>query len=45
MALDLLVEHAQAISVEQAQARQKLWTPGKGEAPQPGTGGLWTPGS
>jgi trigger factor len=42
-ALDLLVEQAQAISVEQAQARDKLWTPGQaGE--QQGGGQLWTPG-
>jgi trigger factor len=44
-AIDLLVESAQPITVEQAQARQKLWTPGKGESPAPGAGGIWTPGS
>jgi trigger factor len=52
-AIDLLVEHAQPITVEQAQARQKLWTPGKGEPGEPGgppakagpAGRLWTPGS
>jgi trigger factor len=42
-ALELLVREATPISVEQAQARQKLWTPGK-EDPKPGAGGLWTPG-
>jgi trigger factor len=42
-ALDVLVEHAQAISVEQAQARDKLWTPGKEDAEAAG-GKLWTPG-
>jgi trigger factor len=44
-AIDLLVEHATPITVEQAQARQKLWTPGKGESAGPQAGGLWTPGS
>jgi trigger factor len=43
-ALDALVEHAQAISVEQAQARDKLWTPEKDEQ-QAGAGQIWTPGS
>ncbi|MBV8432557.1 MAG: trigger factor [Solirubrobacterales bacterium] len=41
-ALELLVAEAQPISVEQAQARDKLWTPGKEET---GGGQLWTPGS
>jgi trigger factor len=47
-AIDLLAEHAVAISVEQAKARDKLWTPEKessesaaGSAPSQ----LWTPGS
>ncbi len=42
-ALDLLAESATPISVEQAQARDKLWTPGAdaGERSQQ----LWTPGS
>jgi trigger factor len=42
-AVDLLVEHATAIPLEQAQARDKLWTPekeGKEKSAQ-----LWTPGS
>ena len=46
-ALELLVREAAPITVEQAQAREKLWTPGKGEesgAPG-GSGQLWTPGS
>jgi trigger factor len=43
-ALDLLAESATAISVEQAQARDKLWTPGKEGAESSGTGQLWTPG-
>ena len=50
-AVDLMVESAKPISVEQAKARDKLWTPEKeaaearagaaSEAP----GQLWTPGS
>jgi trigger factor len=43
-ALDVLVDSAKPISVEQAKARDKLWTPGKEEgeaAPQQ----IWTPGS
>ncbi len=43
-AIDLLVKEAKPISVEQAKARQKLWTPGK-EGPEQGSGRLWTPGS
>ena len=42
-AVDVVVESAEAISVEQAQARDKLWTPGK-EQEEP-AGELWTPGS
>jgi trigger factor len=43
-ALDLIVREAKPISVEQAKAREKLWTPGKEDAgDQPGR--LWTPGS
>ncbi|MGZ4298221.1 MAG: trigger factor [Solirubrobacteraceae bacterium] len=51
-AAELLVREATPISVEQAKARQKLWTPGKEEsenAPSArsgsGSGQLWTPGS
>ncbi len=40
-AVDLLVESATPISVEQAEAKGKLWTPGKEEQP---AGELWTPG-
>jgi hypothetical protein len=40
-ALELLVAEAKPISVEQAKARDKLWTPGKESA---GSGQLWTPG-
>jgi trigger factor len=43
-AVELLVREAKPITVEQAKARQKLWTPGREEATQ-GSGQLWTPGS
>jgi hypothetical protein len=43
-AIEMLVAEANPISVEQAKARQKLWTPDKEEAGQ-GSGQLWTPGS
>jgi trigger factor len=43
-AVELLVREAVPISVEQAKAREKLWTPGK-EDPAGGPGQLWTPGS
>jgi trigger factor len=43
-ALDLVSESAKPISIEQAQARDKLWTPGSEE--QSGSSGqLWTPSS
>ncbi|MCW3064372.1 MAG: trigger factor [Solirubrobacterales bacterium] len=42
-AVDLLAEAATPITVEQAQARDKLWTPGKER--EEGAGQLWTPGS
>ena len=42
-ALDLLAESAKPITVEQAQARDKLWTPGA-DAEERSTE-LWTPGS
>jgi trigger factor len=51
-AAELLVREATPISVEQAKARQKLWTPGKDEGETDPTrpsasssGQLWTPGS
>jgi trigger factor len=51
-AAELLVREATSISVEQAKARQKLWTPGKEESEDAsdrpsgsGSGQLWTPGS
>jgi len=43
-AVDLLVREAKPITVEQAKARQKLWTPGKDEQSEE-AGRLWTPGS
>jgi trigger factor len=43
-AVDFLAEHATAISVEQARARDKLWTPGK-ESAEGESARLWTPGS
>jgi trigger factor len=43
-AIELLVREAVPISVDQAIAREKLWTPGK-EDPASGSGQLWTPGS
>ena len=42
-ALDLIAESATPISVDQAKARDKLWTPGQ-DRPA-GTSQLWTPGS
>ena len=42
-AVDLLAERAKPIPAEQAEARDKLWTPEK-ERPE-GAGKLWTPGS
>jgi trigger factor len=43
-AVDLVVEHATAIPVETAAAREKLWTPDK-EGAERGSGEIWTPGS
>jgi trigger factor len=42
-ALDVLAESAKPITVEQAQARDKLWTPGAASAER--SAQLWTPGS
>jgi trigger factor len=51
-AVDLVAREAQPIPVEQARARDKLWTPGKeetagkaSEGSRPRAGELWTPGS
>jgi trigger factor len=43
-ARELLVSEARPISVEQAKARDKLWTPEKSGA-EKGSGQLWTPGA
>lgn len=40
-AADLVAESAEPIPKEQAEARERLWTPEKERAPE---GGLWTPG-
>jgi hypothetical protein len=42
-ALDRVVEHAKPIPVEQAKARDKLWTPGRERKERAGQ--IWTPGS
>jgi trigger factor len=42
-ALDRIVDSATAISVEQAKARDKLWTPEKGDPQEGSAGRLWTP--
>jgi trigger factor len=46
-AIEMLVREAKPISVDQAKARDKLWTPGKDEAEEGegGAGQIWTPGS
>jgi trigger factor len=44
-AVELLVREAKAITVEQAKAREKLWTPGREESEQASGGEIWTPGS
>jgi trigger factor len=41
-ALDLIADSAKPISIEQARARDKLWTPGR-EAEGRSAGQLWTP--
>jgi trigger factor len=43
-ALDLIAESAKPITIDQARARDKLWTPGDSEGAKSGsTGQLWTP--
>lgn len=42
-AVDVIAESAQPIPVEQAEARERIWTPEK-ERTAAGEGGLWTPG-
>jgi trigger factor len=43
-ALDLIADSAKPITIEQAQARDKLWTPGRDESGG-SSGQLWTPSS
>jgi hypothetical protein len=42
-AVELVAREAKPIPVEQAKAREKLWTPGK-EGAESGSSQLWTPG-
>jgi trigger factor len=45
-ALDVVAESAKPITIDQAQARDKLWTPGDSEGAKSGSSGqLWTPAS
>jgi trigger factor len=44
-AVDVIADSAKPISVAQAQARDKLWTPGAERSPEGAPGGLWTPGA
>ncbi len=44
-ALELIVAEAKPIPIEQAAAREKLWTPEKGESTESASGKLWTPGA
>ncbi len=44
-AIDRIADSAKPISVEQAQAREKLWTPGADDPEQAAASELWTPGS
>ena len=45
-ALDVVADSAKPISIEQAQARDRLWTPGDSERGTPASSGqLWTPAS
>jgi trigger factor len=44
-AIDVVADTAKAIPVEQAKAREKLWTPEKGKEGADKPSELWTPGS
>jgi trigger factor len=44
-AIDRIADSAKPISVEQAQAREKLWTPGADDPEKAAASDLWTPGS
>ena len=43
-AIELVAEAATPIPLEQAEAREQIWTPEKEEKEQEGGGKLWTPG-
>ena len=43
-AVDVIADSAKPITVAQAQARDKLWTPGAERLQEGAAGGLWTPG-
>ena len=43
-ALDVVVESAKPITIEQAQARDKLWTPERSKQAAGAGPGLWKPG-
>ena len=44
-AIDRIADSAKPISVEQAQAREKLWTPGADDPEKAAASDLWTPGT
>ncbi len=44
-AIDRIADSAKPISVEQAQARKKLWTPGADDPEKAAASELWTPGT
>jgi len=44
-AMDRIADSAKPITVEQAQAREKLWTPGADDPEKAAASELWTPGS
>jgi trigger factor len=44
-AVDFVAESAVPIGVEQARARDRLWTPGSERSESPSSGQLWTPAS
>jgi hypothetical protein len=41
----MLVREATPITVDQAKAREKLWTPGRDPEEETSSGEIWTPGS
>jgi trigger factor len=44
-AVEMLVREATPITVDQAKAREKLWTPGRDPEEETSSGEIWTPGS